>query len=147
MRRTILLVVAGLLLVPALASADIYNPVPLGNSKQDRRIRSLIASRLNKMPGNVVGRGPTARFSSSKRHMTGTKVMHPGVFGTQISVNFQAQPLMKVKIDGRPQRIPLGGCAGNCGILQPVQGKSKIVGEIDITARLRSMAPPPALGR
>jgi hypothetical protein len=144
MKRTILLIAAGLLLVPALASADIYNRTPLGNSKQDRKIRSLIARRLNKMPGDVVGRGPTARFSSSKKYMTGTKSMHPGPFGTQISVDFQAQPLMKVKIHGKPQRIPLGGCAGDCGILQPVQGRSKITGEINITARLRSMAPPMA---
>lgn len=136
--RLILLAAAGMFLLPALAQADIYNRTPLGRTKADWSLRKLIAKKLNTMPAQEVGRG-SGKFLPSK--VTGYKSMHPGAFGTQISVDFQSQPRMRLKINGKRQTVYLGGCGGNCGVLRPVQGKDRIT-NISINGLLRS-APPP----
>lgn len=139
--KVVMLLTAGLFLLPALAQADIYNRSTLGRSRSDWSLRKLIAKKLNQMPSNQVGRSARAKFLPSK--IRGTKSLHPGVFGTQISVNFQAQPRMRVKVNGRRQTVYLGGCAGNCGVLRPIQGRDRIT-SININALLRSL-PRPAL--
>ena len=139
-----MLAVASLFLVPALGHADIYNPhagVKLGRSRADMSLRKLIANKLNQMPANQVGRAG-GKFLPTK--FEATKYTHPGAFGTQISIKFQAQPRVRIKMDGKRRSVYLGGCAGNCGILRPVQGKDRMT-NMDTTAKLRSMAPPMAL--
>jgi len=91
------------------------------------------------MPAHEVGRSNGKFFAS---YIKGEKSLHPGPFGTQISVTFQAQPRVRIKVDGRRQTVSLGGCAGACGVLRPVQGADQMT-DINITALLRS-APPRA---
>lgn len=138
--RIVMLLAAGLLLLPTLAQADIYNPnrSTLGKTKSDWSLRKLIAQKLNQLPAQQVGRG-TGKFLPSK--ITGTKTVHPGVFGTQISVRFQVQPRMRLKINGKRQSVYLGGCGGSCGVLRPIQGKDRLT-DIQINGLLRSGPPP-----
>jgi hypothetical protein len=121
-------------LAPAVANADILNKSALSKNKT---LRSMITAKLNTMPTADTGRG-TGKFTVS--NVKGSYSTHVGVAGTSYSVNFTAQPTMKIKVNGKTQSVKLGGCFGACNTTQLPGGKYLGV-NVTISGKLRSMAP------
>ncbi len=135
--RTTMFCLALGLLMPALANADIFNRQSL-RGKEAKSLRVMIAAKLNAMPAVDTGRAPTGKFYQSK--IKGTYSTHAGIAGTSYSFDFQAQPRVKVTINGKKTTCSLGGCYG-AGNVTRLPNSTYLPLNVTVSGKLRSMAP------
>ncbi len=120
------------LMVPALASAKGttgWNPL----TKNDKMIRSMIASELNARKLGVSGKAHYTMTSVKGEK----KALGGSIYGHTTAVKFTAQPRVKVSFgDGKSAWMSIGGVRGECKIAS-IMCRPPAVENLKITALLR----------